>query len=585
MLRFPESKPEPKIVVLGSSGLIGSAVTAALARRPVRLRAVARRRTAIPSVRAGEVEVHSADLTDPERLREVVADADVLFHLVKDSAGWRTAEEDPGCERVTVGVLRNLVEVLRSRRSAGPPPLVLHSGAASQAGVLDEPADGSQPDRPGSVYDRHKLAAERLLMAATAEGVLRGISLRLPTVYGPDPAPDVPDLGVISTMIRRALNGAELPLWHSGIVRRDLLHVADVAAAFMAALDHADALVGGHWVIGSGQGWDLADAFERVAATVAERTGSDPVPVRRVPPPAHTPITDFTSLTVDPAAFRTITGWEPRLPFAEGLRHTVAVMHRRAVAGPKKVPVAEGKQMYGTEASEIYDVVYTLRGKDYAAESKQIAELVRARNPRASSLLDVACGTGGHLVYFDELFGEAEGLELSEEMLEIGRERLPGIPMHHGDMREFDLGRRFDVVVCMFASISHVGGEEEMARTVRRFAAHLNPGGVVAIDPWWFPDNFIDGYVSSDVLTPDERTIARISHAWREGDQSKMDVHYVVASPEGGARHFHERYQYQLFSREQYENALRAAGFTVEYIEGVQYGPGLFVGVLQGEGE
>ncbi|OEJ27991.1 SAM-dependent methyltransferase [Streptomyces agglomeratus] len=236
--------------------------------------------------------------------------------------------------------------------------------------------------------------------------------------------------------------------------------------------------------------------------------------------------------------------------------------------------------MYGPEFAEIYDHVYTLRGKDYPAESKYVAEQIRSRSPGASSLLDVACGTGGHLRCFDELFDDVEGLELSEAMLSVARRRMPATRLHQGDMRAFDIGRTYDAVVCMFASVAHQSAAE-LATTMRRFARHLRPGGVVVVEPWWFPENFAEGYVAADVLTPDHRTISRVSHARREGGASRMDVHYVVADPGSGIRHFTETYLHQLFPRDLYERTLRQAGFATEYVEGTPSGRGLFVGIRE----
>lgn len=237
--------------------------------------------------------------------------------------------------------------------------------------------------------------------------------------------------------------------------------------------------------------------------------------------------------------------------------------------------------MYGPEFADIYDHVYTLRGKDYPAESKYVTEQVRGRLPGASSLLDVACGTGGHLRYFDELFEHVEGVELSEAMLSVARRRMPTTSLHQGDMRSFDVGRTFDAVVCLFAAVAHQSADE-LAATMRCFARHLNPGGVVVIEPWWFPETFLEGHVAADVLTPDHRTISRVSHTTREGEASRMEVHYVVADAGSGARHFVETYLHQLFPRDLYERTLREAGFTTEYVEGAQSGRGLFLGTREG---
>lgn len=317
----------PVVAVLGASGFVGSAVTAALAHRPVRLRAVARRTSSVPAAGADRAEVRTADLTRAGEVAEAVAGADVVIHLVTHSGGWRAAESDPAGRAVNVGVMENLCEVLRGRRRDGPAPLVLYAGAASQIGLTPEhPIDGSEPDRPGTAYDHHKLAAERLLKEATADGVLRGASLRLPTVFGHVPAPHAADRGVVSFMIRRALAGEPLTLWHDGTVKRDLVHVDDVARAFEAALDHPDELAGGHWLLGAGRGDPLGDVCRTVAELVAARLGKPPVPVVSVTPPENAPATDFRSVTIDSSSFRSVTGWRPRTPLRVALERTVAAL-------------------------------------------------------------------------------------------------------------------------------------------------------------------------------------------------------------------------------------------------------------------
>ena len=234
--------------------------------------------------------------------------------------------------------------------------------------------------------------------------------------------------------------------------------------------------------------------------------------------------------------------------------------------------------MYGAELAEIFDDVYAARGRDYRDECTDIAKRIRSLAPDADSLLDVACGTGSHLRPFADLFRYVEGLELSEPMLAAAGRRMPGIVLHQGDMRDFDLGQTFDAITCMTGSIGYMRTTEELTAALTRFAHHLVPGGAVVVDPWWFLENFIDGYLSGDVVTVRGRTIARVSHSTLEGNASRMQVHYLVGDAKTGAKHFLEEHLITLFSRRQYETAFAATGFTVEYVEGVQSGRGLFVG-------
>ncbi|MEQ0558577.1 NAD-dependent epimerase/dehydratase [Amycolatopsis sp. NEAU-NG30] len=311
----------PLVTVLGSSGFVGSAIAAVLARRPIRLRLVARRPAPVPAHAVADIEVRTADLTTPDGLAGALAGADTVIHLVKDSAGWREARS----ERVNVGVMRALLDHFGTR--AGPPPAVVFAGSSSQVGVPSSvPVDGSEPDRPDTPYDRQKQAAEELLAAATADGTVRGVTLRLATVYGHVSPAGPPDPGVLSAMVRRAIAGEPLTMWHDGTVRRDFVHVHDVAAAFAAAIDHASALAGRHWLVGTGHGERLRDVFGRIARLVSERTGKPEVAVRSVAPPDTATPTDLCDMVVDPSAFRAVTGWHHQTALADGLERTVAAL-------------------------------------------------------------------------------------------------------------------------------------------------------------------------------------------------------------------------------------------------------------------
>jgi nucleoside-diphosphate-sugar epimerase len=314
----------PLVVVLGAGGSIGSLLTASLAARPLRLRAVSRRPAAAPAAGLAAVEVRSADVTDVRELRSAVAGADAVFHLIA-----------PGPD---AALIDQLLDALAARSGAAA---VIYAGSITQAGVPQRRLlDGTETDRPETRIARDKHAAERALLQASARGAVRGVSVRLPTVFGHNPATGRFDSGVITAMIRRAIAGDALTMWHDGTVERDLLHVRDAAAALLAALDDVDSLAGRHWLAGTGVGTPLGQVFRAIADTVAGRTGTAAVPVISVPPPRPLSATDVTSAVVDPSAFRTRTGWAARVPLRDGLQWTVvaalAAGSDRSAAAPTR---------------------------------------------------------------------------------------------------------------------------------------------------------------------------------------------------------------------------------------------------------
>ena len=225
--------------------------------------------------------------------------------------------------------------------------------------------------------------------------------------------------------------------------------------------------------------------------------------------------------------------------------------------------------MFSRSAS-LYDPLYATF-KDYPAEVERLRELIGERR----TLLDVACGTGKHLELLREHY-DVVGLDLDSELLAIARERLPGVELHEADMTDFDLGRRFDVVTCLFSSIGYVVTVERLHEAVSAMARHLEPGGLLIVEPWLLPDAWRDGTVSMLTVDEPERKLVRMSRSLRRDRVSIVEFHYLIVTADAG-EHFVERHELGLFSDEDYRAAFAAAGLGVEYDADGLMGRGLYV--------
>lgn len=240
---------------------------------------------------------------------------------------------------------------------------------------------------------------------------------------------------------------------------------------------------------------------------------------------------------------------------------------------------------YGSRLSRIYDVVYRSRGKDFAAEARVVAGLIRDRRPGASSLLDVGCGTGEHLRHWRDIFAHVEGVDISPDMRAVARAKLPGVPIHDGDMRDFDLGRTYDGICSLFSTLGYMTSTSELDTAVARLAAHLPVGGVLVAEPWWFPEQFLDGHVGHDVARHDGTTVVRLVRTTLDDGTARLETHYSVADAEHIASFVHVQ-RFTLFTEAQYRQAFRRAGCDVEHIADpsvslTSTGRGLLVGVRQ----
>jgi SAM-dependent methyltransferase len=221
--------------------------------------------------------------------------------------------------------------------------------------------------------------------------------------------------------------------------------------------------------------------------------------------------------------------------------------------------------MYDRSA-RIYDLLYGESGiKDYAAEAADLHEIINEACPSARTLLDVACGTGAHLAHLRDWYS-VEGADVSPAMLEIASGRLPGVPLHLCDMRKLDLGRRFDVVTCLFSSIGYIFEPSELQPAVARLAAHVAPGGVLIVEGWVRPDKWNDTYRGApDVASNEEMMVVRLSFSRRVGNVTDLDMHHLVRT-ESGIEYFVEEHRLALTPTEEYVAALEAAGLQARVV-------------------
>lgn len=224
---------------------------------------------------------------------------------------------------------------------------------------------------------------------------------------------------------------------------------------------------------------------------------------------------------------------------------------------------------------QYYDKIYA--HKDYAGEAVKVRGYIKEHlNSPGDHLLDVACGTGEHIQYLKEHF-EIEGLDLDPELLQIAQEKNPEISFHVGDMIDFDLGKSFDILTCLFSAIGYVQTLDNLDRAIGSMARHLVPGGLLLIEPWFTSASWNPGFVHMITIDEPDLKIVRMNTSLREGRISYFDLHYLIGTPEG-TEHFVERHELGLFEIEETRAAFERHGLEVLYEEEGIAGRGMYIG-------
>lgn len=321
-------------LITGASGYLARAVASALSAHRCAVRLMSRSSLAAPPSGAAQFTTFVSAGGDPGEWSRALAGIDVVLHFSAQT-NLRQAEADPAAD--AEANVRPMAALLAAAAGLARPLRIVFASTATVVGLPDRVRiDESLPDRPVSVYDRHKREAEALLQAAITPA-LRGCSLRLANVYGHGAQARNNERSVLNAMMRRALAGQPLTLYGDGGYVRDWVHVRDVVAAFLAAATAPNtALDGSAYLIGTGTGHSLAEAF-RAVATAAEALTGRPVAVTSVPEPADLHPIERRNAVVDPARFAAATGWTAKVSLAEGIAADLPATLASGVLSPPKL--------------------------------------------------------------------------------------------------------------------------------------------------------------------------------------------------------------------------------------------------------
>jgi UDP-glucose 4-epimerase len=322
-----------KLLITGSSGFLASGLITRAKEIKCQIRCITRSPTAPPAMQGGRASFEhlAGDIRERRFWKKTLPDVNYVFHFAAQTSVY-AADQHPA-EDGEANVLP-MLRLLETCREHGWRPGILFAGSVTQGGLPTTlPVNETHPDRPVTIYDWHKLLAESYLEHYVRMGWARGATLRLANVYGPGPASAKPDRGILNQMMRRALRGEPITLHGGGSQLRDYLFITDAVDAFLAAAIHLDRTNGAHFVLGSGQGHTLAQAFRLVAERAALLTGRES-PITSVEAPQGLSRIEERNFVADPSRFRSVTGWTPRVALAEGIDLTLKSFQAAQTATP-----------------------------------------------------------------------------------------------------------------------------------------------------------------------------------------------------------------------------------------------------------
>ncbi len=207
-----------------------------------------------------------------------------------------------------------------------------------------------------------------------------------------------------------------------------------------------------------------------------------------------------------------------------------------------------------------------------------------SRWPRSTGgpVLEVGCGTGRVLIPLARSGIEIVGLDLSPHMLAVCWQSLAEEPTEvqsrvqlvEGDMRNFDLGRKFALVTLPFRPFQHLTTVEDQLACLRTIHRHLAPDGKLVLDlfnpsvPTLADPARSEEFGDEPEFTmPDGRRVlrrARITGRDYFNQVQDTELIYYVTHPDGRHERLVHSFPMRYLFRFEAEHLLARGGFEVE---------------------
>jgi UDP-glucose 4-epimerase len=287
-----------KILVTGGAGFIGSHLCEGLLARGYQVRVldslIYGQREWVPAA----ADFMEGDIRDMDACAKAAAGMDGVLHCAAMSRSGPSHEQIEVCTGANITGTQNM---LLAARDAGVKRFI-YSGSSTYYGNRPPPHREDDPADILNIYGLTKRVGEQYTLLFDQDFNLPSLVLRYFNVYGPRQ----PETGayalVLGIFLRRAADGKVLEIHGDGSQRRDFVHVRDVVAANIAALESAAR--GTVFNVGSGTSLSVKKLANMISPNQIHTEGRKG---------------DSTATLADISKIKAALGWAPKVSFVEGL--------------------------------------------------------------------------------------------------------------------------------------------------------------------------------------------------------------------------------------------------------------------------
>lgn len=303
------------ILVTGGAGYIGSVTVELLLARGEQVVVLDNLSRGHRAAVARDIPFFKGDIGDLELVARIASEHDIEA-CVHFAAFAYVGESVADPARYFENNVEQGVALMGALHDAGVRRVVFSSTCATYGEPREVPISETHPQRPANPYGWSKLIMERVLESYDRAYEMKHIALRYFNAAGATEQlgeHHQPETHLIPNVLLAAQGqlpavsvfGDSYPTT-DGTAIRDYIHVADLGAAHILALDYLRAGGASECInLGNGQGYSVLEVIE-----AARRVTARPIAVKIEPPRAGDP----SHLVANADKARTVLGWQPAYP-------------------------------------------------------------------------------------------------------------------------------------------------------------------------------------------------------------------------------------------------------------------------------
>lgn len=222
---------------------------------------------------------------------------------------------------------------------------------------------------------------------------------------------------------------------------------------------------------------------------------------------------------------------------------------------------------------ENYRMLYRHRNSEEAKE--QVKLIIDTLKPsRDQSIMDLCCGEGRYTEILHHLGYCVTGLDLSQTLIRIGKERAPQLELVVGDMRE--IPGQFDIILSLFTSFGYFESDRENRQALQSVFHALKPGGAYWLD--FLNPPYVEKHLQAETVSTLPNGIEVLEKRKIENHRITKDIHFRNIKEDNngdnnsdinednvktGNKEYRE--SVRLFRREELEAMFQRTGFRLTH--------------------